>query len=96
MSDFERLLGALQQTGYHQWMKSESIPVVVGHGMDTFAKTSPPLEAHGRLGCFRSSSRHGSKKTRDALGHAAGRRSMKPTKRPIRGRSRIDHANIGS
>ena len=28
MSDFDRLLDALQQTGYHQWMKSEGVPVV--------------------------------------------------------------------
>ena len=34
MSDFDRLLNALQQNGYHQWMKSEGIPVAVGHGME--------------------------------------------------------------
>ena len=34
MSDFDRLLDALQQTGYHQWMKSEGIPVAVGHGLE--------------------------------------------------------------
>ena len=53
MSDFERLLGALQQTGYHQWMKNESIPVVVGHGMEDVRDIQlAPWKRTGGSGAF--------------------------------------------
>jgi mannose-6-phosphate isomerase-like protein (cupin superfamily) len=34
MSNFDRLLNALQQTAYHQWIKNEAIPIVVGYGIE--------------------------------------------------------------
>lgn len=53
MSDFDRLLNALQQTGYHQWMKSEGIPVAVGHGMEDVRDIKvAPWRRAGGLGSF--------------------------------------------
>ena len=52
MSDFDRLLNALQQTGYHQWMKSEGIPIAVGHGMEDSRYKTCSLAAHRGLGSF--------------------------------------------
>ncbi len=59
MSDFDRLLNALQQTGYHQWMKSEGIPVAVGHGLEDVRdiKLAPWRRTGGLV--FRPSARHG-------------------------------------
>ena len=53
MSDFDRLLNSLQQTGYHQWMKGEGIPVAVGHGMEDVRDIKlAPWRRTGGLGSF--------------------------------------------
>ena len=51
--NFDRLLSALQQTGYHQWMRSENIPVVVGHGIEDVRDIKlAPWRRTGGLGSF--------------------------------------------
>jgi len=53
MSDFDRLMKALQQTGYHQWMKGEGLPVVVGHGIEDVRDIKLlPWRRTGGLGAF--------------------------------------------
>jgi oxalate decarboxylase/phosphoglucose isomerase-like protein (cupin superfamily) len=53
MADFDALLKSLQQTGYHQWMKSEGIPVVVGHGLEDVREVKlAPWPRTGGLGAF--------------------------------------------
>lgn len=53
MSDFDRLLQALRETGYHQWMKSEGLPVVVGHGLEDVREIKlVPWRRTGGLGAF--------------------------------------------
>lgn len=53
MADFDALMKSLQQTGYHQWMKNEGIPVVVGHGLEDVReiKLAPWRRTEG-LGAF--------------------------------------------
>ncbi|MGH7198303.1 MAG: cupin, partial [Candidatus Omnitrophota bacterium] len=46
-------MNALQQTGYHQWMKSEGLPVVVGHGIEDVREIKLlPWRRTGGLGAF--------------------------------------------
>jgi hypothetical protein len=53
MSDFDRLLNSLQRTGYHQWMKNEGIPIVVGHGIEDVRRIKlAPWRRSGGLGAF--------------------------------------------
>ena len=53
MSGFDRLMNALQQTGYHQWMKSEGLPVVIGHGVEDVREIKlAPWRRTGGLGAF--------------------------------------------
>ncbi|MGH7832067.1 MAG: cupin domain-containing protein [Candidatus Binatia bacterium] len=53
MADFDALLRSLQQTGYHQWMKNEGIPVVVGHGLEDVREIElVPWRRTGGLGSF--------------------------------------------
>ena len=53
MSDFDKLLHSLQQTGYHQWIKAEGIPVAVGHGMEDVRDIKlAPWRRTGGLGSF--------------------------------------------
>lgn len=53
MADFDALMKSLQRTGYHQWMKSEGIPVVVGHGLEDVREIElAPWRRNGGLGAF--------------------------------------------
>lgn len=48
MSEFDALMKSLQRTGYHRWMQSEEIPVVVGHGVSDVGEI--PLAPWRRMG----------------------------------------------
>jgi quercetin dioxygenase-like cupin family protein len=53
MADFDALMKSLQHTGYHQWMKSEGLPVVVGHGLEDVRNIQlAPWRRTGGLGAF--------------------------------------------
>ncbi|HWP60766.1 MAG TPA: hypothetical protein VNL14_22925 [Candidatus Acidoferrales bacterium] len=53
MTDFDALLKSLQRTAYHQWMKSEGIPVVAGHGLEDVREIKlAPWRRTGGLGAF--------------------------------------------
>ena len=53
MDEFDALMKSLQNTGYHQWMKEEELPVVVGFGVENVrAVELSPWRRTGGLGAF--------------------------------------------